>query len=51
MTVAVTVAPTVGEGDGAAGLGLELLDLENLVGLHAVLLTAGADYCKHGRWS
>ena len=37
----------VGEGDGRAGLGLQLLDLQHRVRRHPVLFSAGADHCEH----
>ena len=37
----------VGEGDGRARLGLQLLDLQHRVRRHPVLLPAGADHCEH----
>ncbi len=37
----------VGEGDGRARLGLQLLHLDEQVGGDAVLLPAGADHCEH----
>ena len=41
----------VGEGDDGAGLGFELLDLEDLAGRDAILFSACADDCEHeGSW-
>ncbi|CAH2600233.1 protein of unknown function [Rhodovastum atsumiense] len=37
----------VGEGDGGAGFGFQLLDLQHGVRGDAVLLSAGADDCEH----
>ena len=38
----------VGEGDGAAGLGVQLLHFQHRVGGDAVLFSAGADDSEHG---
>ena len=38
----------VGEGDGAAGFGVQFLDLQHRVGGNAVLFSAGADDSEHG---
>ena len=38
----------VGEGDGAAGFGVQFLDLQNRVGGNAILFPAGADDSEHG---
>ena len=46
--LAATDREHVGEGDGAAGFGLELLDFQHALGGDPVLLTAGADDCEHG---
>ena len=37
----------VGEGDGRAGLRLQLLDLQHRIRRHPVLFPAGADHCEH----